>query len=249
MSESLFAEFELRRIGEPLFEVAGHSISFTSAALFMFISVFCAFFFYMFAIRHRAVVPGRLQMFAEVLYDLVGSVLEGGAGHRSRPFFPFMLSIFSFIFFCNLTGLLPHSVSVTSHVVANFSVAMILFLVIIVTGFVKHGLHFVTVFLPPGTPKFAAPVMFAIEMFSFSVRPFSLSLRLFGNMLAGHLLLHVFAGLAAGLLAAGWYAGLSIFPLLADITIIAFEFFVAFLQAYIYSILSSVYLHDALEMH
>jgi F-type H+-transporting ATPase subunit a len=138
---------------------------------------------------------------------------------------------------------------VTSHVIVNLALSLILFSVIIITGFIRHGFHFLSLFVPKGVPAFTAPVMVFIEMFSFSVRPFSLSLRLFGNMLAGHLLLHVFTGLTLGLLTAGWFAGLSVFPLLADIAIIAFEFFVAFLQAYIYAILSCVYLHDAIEMH
>lgn len=249
MSSSVFEDFEFRRLGEPLFSLGGHSISFTTSAMFMFLSVALCFVFLFLAMRPKAVVPGRFQMSAEVLYNLVGNVLEGGAGHKARPFFPFIFSIFSFIFFCNLTGLIPKGVSVTSHLIVNFTVALILFSVIIVTGFVRHGLRFFKIFLPPGTPTFAAPVMFVIEMFSFAVRPFSLSLRLFGNMLAGHLLLHVFAGLAAGLMTAGWLAGLSIFPLVADMGIIGFEFFVAFLQAYIYAILASVYLHDAIEMH
>lgn len=249
MSSSIFEEFEIHRMSEPLLTVAGHPIAFTTAALFMFISIFLCFFYFMIAMRSKAVVPGRFQMTAEVLYNLVGSVLEGGAGSKSRPFFPFIFCVFCFVFFCNLTGLFPRSVSVTSHVIVNFSLSMILFAVIILTGFIRHGLPFLKVFVPSGMPLFAAPVMFVIEMFSFSVRPFSLSLRLFGNMLAGHLLLHVFAGLAAALATAGWLAAFGVFPILADIAIVAFEFFVAFLQAYIYSILASVYLHDALEMH
>jgi F-type H+-transporting ATPase subunit a len=246
---SIFEEFEVHRMTEPLFSVAGHPIAFTTSSLWMFISVFTAVIFYSIAIRRKAVVPGRLQMFAETLYNVVGGVLEGNAGEKARPFFPFMLSIFSFVFFANLTGLIPHSVSVTSHVIANLALSVTLFAVIIVSGFVRHGFHFLGLFVPTGTPAFAAPVMACIELFSFCVRPFSLSLRLFGNMLAGHLMLQVFATLAAGLLTAGWLSGLTIFPLMAEMAIIAFELFVAFLQAYIYSILSSVYLHDAIEMH
>lgn len=246
---SIFEEFEIHRISEPLFNVAGHPIAFTSSALWMFISIASAVLFFLIAIHPKAVVPGRFQMAGEVLYNLVGGLLEDNAGEKARPFFPFMFSIFAFIFFANMTGLLPESFSVTSHVVVNFSVALILFSTIIITGFVKHGLHFIHLFVPPGAPILAVPILFVIEMFSFSVRPFSLSLRLFGNMLAGHLLLLVFATLTAGLLTAGWMSGLSVLPLVAELVLIAFEFFVAFLQAYIYSILSCVYLHDAIEMH
>ncbi|MDD4617496.1 MAG: F0F1 ATP synthase subunit A [Alphaproteobacteria bacterium] len=246
---SLFEEFEIHRISEPLFEIAGHPIAFTTSALWMFIGVACAVLFFLIAIRKKAVVPGRMQMSAEVLYDMVGNLVADNAGEKARPYFPFMFSIFCFVFFANLVGLIPHSVSYTSHVIVNLALSFTLFFVIVMIGFIRHGFHFFGVFLPAGTPVFAAPVMYCIEFFSFWVRPFSLSLRLFGNMLAGHLLLQVFASLMAGLLTAGWLSGLSIFPLAAELAIIAFEFFVAFLQAYVYSILSSVYLHDAIEMH
>jgi F-type H+-transporting ATPase subunit a len=246
---SLYEEFEVHRLSGPLFTLGGHPIAFTNVALFMFLSILASFVFLVLAMRHKAVVPGRLQMSAEVLYNLVGNLLESGAGEKARPFFPFVFSLFAFVFFCNLTGMFPRSASVTSQLIVNLALSLTLFSVIIITGFVRHGFHFLQLFVPKGIPLFAAPVMVFIEMFSFSVRPFSLSLRLFGNMLAGHLLLQVFASLAAGLLAAGWLAGLSILPLLGDIVVIAFEFFVAFLQAYIYAVLASVYLHDAIEMH
>ncbi|MDD3371409.1 MAG: F0F1 ATP synthase subunit A, partial [Alphaproteobacteria bacterium] len=197
---SIFEVFEVHRMTEPLFSVAGHPIAFTTSSLWMFISVLSAAIFFSLAIRPKAVVPGRLQMFGETLYNLVGNVLEGNAGEHARPFFPFIFSIFSFVFFANLTGLIPDSLSVTSHVICNLTLSLCLFTVIIVSGFIRHGISFVKVFVPKGTPAFALPVMAVIEMFSFSVRPFSLSLRLFGNMLAGHLLLEVFAMLTAGLL-------------------------------------------------
>lgn len=246
---SIFEEFEIHRIGEPLFSLAGHPIAFTTSALFMFLSVLGCTLFMVMAMRPQAVVPGRWQMAAEKLYDLVTEMVRTGAGEHAKAFFPFIFTVFSFILFANLFGLLPRSVSVTSHVIVNFSIALILFGVIIITGFVRHGFKFVSIFLPKGIPVFVAPVMFFIELFSFMVRPFSLSIRLFGNMLAGHLLLQVFSGFIATLVAAGWLAGLAIVPLVADIAIIAFELFVAFLQAYIYAILASVYLHDAIEMH
>ena len=249
MSESIFESFEIQRIGEPLFSVGGYPISFTTSALYMFLSITACTLFMVLAMRPQAVIPGRLQMTAEKIYDLVTGLLESGAGEKAKPFFPFIFTIFGFILFCNLFGMLPGSVSVTSHVIVNLSIALILFAVIIITGFVRNGSRFLTLFVPSGIPWFVMPVMAFIEFFSFSVRPFSLSVRLFGNMLAGHLLLHVFAGLAVTLLTAGWLAGLSVLPIFADVVIIAFEFFVAFLQAYIYAVLASVYLHDALEMH
>lgn len=246
---SLFEEFEIHRMSEPLLSVGGHPISFTNSSLYMLISILAGVSFYLLALRPKAVVPGRLQMSAEVLYNMVGNMLAENAGKKSRAFFPLIFSIFTFIFFCNLSGLFPWTFSVTSHVIVNLTIAAILFLTIIVAGFVRHGAHFIKLFVPPGAPILAVPLLFVIELFSFMVRPFSLSIRLFSNMLAGHLLLLVFATLSAGLLTAGWMAGIGIFPMLAQIILIAFEFFVAFLQAYIYTILSCVYLHDAIEMH
>ncbi len=246
---SVFEEFEIHSLSEPLFTLAGHSISFTNSALFMFLSIIGCTLFMVLAVHPQAVVPGRWQMMAEKLYDLVADLLESGAGEKAKPFFPFIFTIFSFILFANLFGMLPWSHSVTSHIIVNFSIAVLLFVVIIATGFARHGLRFLTLFVPHGVPVFIAPLLAFLEFFSFLVRPFSLSIRLFGNMLAGHLLLQVFAGLTVSMVAAGWVAGLGILPMIMDIAIIAFEFFVAFLQAYIYAVLASVYLRDAIEMH
>jgi F-type H+-transporting ATPase subunit a len=246
---SLFEEFEIHPLSAPLFSVGGHSIAFTNSALFMFVAIIACTTLMVLAMRPQAVVPGRWQLVAEKIYDLVVGMVQSGTGDKGKPFFPFIFTIFTFILFSNLFGLLPWSLATTSHVIVNLGIAAILFLVIIITGFVLHGTHFFKLFVPPGIPLFVAPVMVLIEFFSFSVRPFSLSIRLFGNMLAGHILLEVFAGFIASLLAAGWLAGFSILPIVAEIVIIAFEIFVAFLQAYIYAVLASVYLHDAVEMH
>jgi F-type H+-transporting ATPase subunit a len=201
------------------------------------------------AMRPQAVVPGRWQMLAEKIYDIVSDMVDTGAGEKAKAFFPFIFSIFTFILFCNLFGMLPGSLAVTSHIVVNLAIATMLFVLIIITGFVRHGVHFLTLFVPKGAPAIMIPPMVVIEFFSFAVRPFSLSIRLFANMLAGHILLQVFAGMVVSLLAAGWLAGLSVLPMAANIAITGFEFFVAFLQAYIYAILASVYLRDAYEMH
>lgn len=246
---SLFEAFEIHQLSEPLFSIGSHPIAFTNSSLFMFIAITASSMFMFLAMRAQAVIPGRWQMVAEKMYDLVAGIVESGAGDKGKPFFPFIFTLFSYIFFCNIFGLFPWSLSVTSHVIVNFALALILFAVIIITGFVRNGLHFFSIFVPPGTPGPVVPVLACIEFFSFSVRPFSLSLRLFGNMLAGHLLLEVFAGFVATLVTAGWLAGFSVVPLFADIVIIAFEVFVAFLQAYIYAVLASVYLRDAVEMH
>lgn len=250
MADSLLEEFEIHSLTEPLFTVAGHPITFTNSALFMFLAVTAATLLMVLAMRPAAVVPGRWQMVAESLHNAIADLLRGTAGEHSKPFLPLIFTIFIFILFCNLFGMIPHSLAVTSHILINFTIALVLFATILITGFARHGLHFLELFAPPGAPKVMLPMLILMELISFLVRPFSLSIRLFANMLAGHILLQVFAGMTASLLAAGWLlGGLGILPLAINVGITGFEFFVAFLQAYIYAILSSVYLRDALEMH
>jgi F-type H+-transporting ATPase subunit a len=246
---SLLEEFEIHPLTRPLFSLGGHPVAFTNSALFMFLAIISCTALMVLAMRPQAVLPGRWQMLAEKIYDTVADMVDSGAGEKARPFFPLIFSIFTFILFCNLFGMLPGSLAVTSHVIVNLAIALTLFAVIIVTGFVRHGLHFLTLFVPKGVPIVMVPPMMVIEFLSFAVRPFSLSIRLFANMLAGHILLQVFAGMVVSLLAAGWLAGLGILPMVANIAITGFEFFVAFLQAYIYAVLASVYLRDAIEMH
>ena len=246
---SLLEEFEIHHMGPPMFSVMGHPVAFTNSALFMFLAIGACTLLMVAAMRPQAVVPGRWQMLAEKLYDLVADMVQSGAGEKAQAFFPFIFSIFVFILFCNLFGMLPGSLAVTSHLIINLVIALTLFAIIIITGFIRHGAHFLTLFVPKGVPAVMVLPMMIIEFLSFAVRPFSLAIRLFANMLAGHILLQVFAGMVASLLAAGWLAGLSILPMAANIAITGFEFFVAFLQAYIYAVLASVYLRDAIEMH
>jgi F-type H+-transporting ATPase subunit a len=230
--------------------VGRHHVAFTNSALFMFLAIAACTALMVGAMRPQALVPGRWQMLAEKMHDTIADMLSSTAGEDSKPFFPFIFSIFIFILFCNLFGMLPHSLAVTSHILINVAIALTLFAIIIVTGFVRHGAHFLHLFVPSGVPKVMLVFMVPIELFSFLVRPFSLSIRLFANMLAGHILLGVFAGMSLSLLAAGWYLKpLSVLPLVINIAITGFEFFVALLQAYIYTILAAVYLRDALEMH
>ena len=249
MAQSLFEEFEIHNYGAPLFKVAGHPIYFTNSALYMFITITASALLIILTMRPQALVPGRWQMLTESMHNLVNDMVMSSAGPHAKPYFPFILTIFFFILFCNLFGLVPGTLAVTSHIIINLAIALLLFLVIIITGFVKNGFHFLALFAPAGVPKPVLPFMILIELVSFLVRPFSLSVRLFANMLAGHILLQVFAGMIVSLLAAGWLAGLGILPLLANIAMTGFEFFVACLQAYIYTMLASVYLRDALEAH
>jgi F-type H+-transporting ATPase subunit a len=249
MAANLLEEFELHNMTMPVFATGTHSVAFTNSALWMFLSIAAAMLFLLVSIHPRRVVPGRWQMAAETIHNLVVDLVKNTAGQYSKPFVPFIFSIFIFILFCNLLGLIPYSLAVTSHLLVNLCLAILLFIVIIATGFKKHGLHFLHLFVPKGVPMIMLPLMFVIELFSFLVRPFTLSIRLFANMFAGHLLLIVFGSLTASLLAAHWLAPLSILPMALNIAITGFEFFVAFLQAYIFTILAAAYLRDALEMH
>ena len=242
-------QFQIHALTPPLFEIAGHPVAFTNSSLFMLCAVAAATAFFALAMRPRAVIPGRWQIFAEKIYGLVANMVSSAAGEKARPYFPFIFSVFLFILFANLLGMIPHSLTVTSHVIVNLALAVLVFLVIIGTGFTKHGLHFFALFAPKGAPIVIMPFLVVIEIISFLIRPFSLAIRLFANMLAGHILLKVFAGMTAGLATAGWVAGIGILPLMLNIAITGFEFFVAFLQAFIFSILISVYLRDALELH
>ena len=247
---SLLEEFEIHPLTEPLFSLAGHPIAFTNSSLFMLLAIVGSAALMVLAMRPAALVPGRWQMLAETLYNAIANMVESTAGEKAKPFFPFIFTIFMFILFCNLLGMFPWSLAVTSHIVINLAIAVTLFSIIIVTGLVKHGLHFFSLFVPAGLPWYMAIFIAPIEVVSFLVRPFSLSIRLFANMLAGHILLGVFAGMTAMLFAAGWgFKMIGILPLGFNIAMTGFEFFVAFLQAYIYAILASVYLRDALEMH
>jgi F-type H+-transporting ATPase subunit a len=218
----------------------------------MLCAVAGATLFFALAMRSQAVVPGRWQLFAEKLYGMIADMVSNVAGEKAKPFFPFIFSIFLFILFANMLGMIPHSLTVTSHIVVNLALALLVFAVIVTTGFVKNGLHFFELFAPKGAPAVIMPFLVVIEIISFLIRPFSLAIRLFANMLAGHILLKVFAGLAAGMIGAeavGIHTGLGLLPLALNVAITGFEFFVAFLQAFIFSILISVYLRDALELH
>ena len=242
-------QFEIHALTPPLFHLAGQPVAFTNSALYMFLAVALATALTVVAMRPQALVPGRWQMLAETLYNAIADTVTSAAGEKAKPFFPFIFTLFIFIMCCNLLGMIPHSLTVTSHIIVNLSLALFIFVVITITGIVKHGLHFFSLFVPHGVPWALLPFLMIIEVLSFLIRPFSLSVRLFANMMAGHILLKVFAGMTAGLITTGGLAAIGILPLALNVAITAFEFFVAALQAYIFAILTAVYLRDALELH
>jgi F-type H+-transporting ATPase subunit a len=242
-------QFEVHNLSPTLFSLGGHPIAFTNAALAMILAVVLSASFMILSTRRRAVIPGRWQILAESFYNAIGNTLTEAAGEKSKPFMPFIYTLFCYILFCNLLGMMPGVYTPTSQLIVNLALAATVILVVIGSGIAKHGVHFFSLFVPKGAPMVLLPFLTVLELISFFVRPFSLSLRLFGNMLAGHILLKVFAGMSAAVATEGVAGVTSVFPVVLNIIIIAFEFFVALLQAYIFTVLSSVYLRDALELH
>lgn len=241
MSLDPFAQFKTHSLVD--LSIFGCDISFTNSAMFMFIAVILIGSFFYFSSKSASLIPGKLQSSAELLFELVENTLFEAAGKASKPFFPFIFTIFTFILTLNLLGMMPYGFTVTSHVIVTFAIASLVFIAVTITGFVKHGLHFLSLFLPQGTPMYIAPIMVLIEMFSFLSRPISLSIRLAGNMIAGHVLLKVLAGFVVMM---GIYGAL---PIPFMIIMVGFEFFVAILQAYLFTILTCVYLNDAINLH
>jgi len=232
-------------------QLFGFDVSFTNAALYKLVAVAIITMLMVLGLAGGRMVPGRWQMLTETLYTSISSMVDTAAGPRARAFFPLIFSIFTFILVGNLVGILPNTFTFTSHIIVTFGLAAIVFLTVTITGFAKHGLHFFHLFAPKGAPVALLPLLFVLELFSFCIRPFSLSIRLFANMLAGHILMKVFAGMMVMLIGSmGVYgAVVGVLPTILNICMIGFEFFVALLQAYIFALLSSLYLRDAIEMH
>lgn len=227
--------------------VGGRDLSFTNSSLWMVIALGILWLILVYGSRPKALVPGRLQSLAEISYEFVANTLTGVTGREGMQFFPLVFSLFMFVLTCNMLGLIPGSFTVTSHIIITAAFALLVIGVVIVAGIAKHGTHFFGLFVPSGVPAPILALMVPIEIISFLSRPLSLSLRLFGNMLAGHIVLKAFGGLAAMLVGAGVWAILAPLPLFMAVALTALEFLVAFLQAYVFAILTCVYLNDALH--
>jgi F-type H+-transporting ATPase subunit a len=229
-------------------EVAGVPLAFTNSALFMAVAVLLISGLLILGTSRRAMVPGRIQSMAEISYEFVANMLRESAGHEGMKFFPFVFSLFMFVLFLNVLGLVPYFFTVTSHIVITGALAALVILTVIVYGFYRNGFRFLKLFVPPGVPGYLLPLVVAIEILSFLSRPLSLSVRLFANMLAGHITLKVFASFIIMLSAfgfAGWIG--AILPFAMTVALTALEVLVAFLQAYVFAILTSLYLNDAIH--
>jgi F-type H+-transporting ATPase subunit a len=240
-------QFEIHSL-VPLGHIGGHEIAFTNSALYMGIVVLGITALLLGASAPRALVPGRLQSIAELSYEFVADTINSTAGKEGMKFFPFVFTIFMFVLVANCIGLIPYTFTVTTHIIITAALALMVFFTVIIYGFWKHGLHFFNLFVPKGIPIYILPLIVFIEVLSFLSRPISHSVRLFANMLAGHITLKVFASFITLL------GGLGIFgifgatlPLALVVALTALELLVAFLQAYVFAILTCIYLNDAIH--
>lgn len=224
------------------------SYDFTNSGLFMVLTVVAAFGFLMWASAAKAIVPGRMQSIAELSYEFVAKMLKDSAGSQGMKFFPLVFSLFMFVLVSNLFGMIPGFFTVGSQIIVTFALAMLVILTVVIYGIAKHGFHFFGLFVPSGVPMVLIPLVTAIEVISFLSRPISLSVRLFANLLAGHITLKVFAGFVFTLGAMGpiGIAG-AMLPLAMAVALTGLEFLVAFLQAYVFAVLTCMYLNDALH--
>ena len=235
-------QFVIERI-VPL-EFAGIDVSFTNSSLFMVIAVILITLFTTVTMSGRAMVPGRWQSLAELSYEFVANMLRDNVGTAGQRYFPFIFTLFMFVLFLNLLGMIPYSFTVTSHIIVTFALAFVIFIGVTIIGFATHGISFLKFFVPSGIPIALMPLLVVIEVISYLTRPISLSVRLFANMMAGHTMLKVFAGFVVGLGAIGGWA-----PLAFMVAFTGLEVLIAFLQAYVFAILTCIYLNDALHMH
>jgi F-type H+-transporting ATPase subunit a len=221
--------------------IGGVDLSFTNSALLMTIAVVLVTALVVLGARRGALVPGRLQSVAELGYEFVADMLETSAGHGGDAYFPFVFTLFMFVLLGNCLGLVPYSFTYTSHIIVTFALAITVFIGVTIIGIAKHGFRFLRLFVPSGVPIVLLVILVPIELLSYCIRPFTLSIRLFANMLAGHTMLAIFAGFAASLPLFG------ILPVGVDVLIYFLEVLFAVLQAYVFAILTCLYLRDALH--
>ena len=229
--------------------LGAYHFAFTNSAAYMILCFAIIAGVTLLAMRGDTLVPGRLQSAVEAIYEFIADTVRQSAGQEGMKFFPFVFSLFAFVLVCNLMGLVPYSFTVTSHIIITASLAVLVFIIVIGYGFYKNGLGFLHLFAPSGVPGWLMPLIVAIEVISFLSRPLSLSVRLFANMLAGHMALSISASFVAILLGAGLWAILAPVPLAMTVALVALEALVAVLQAYVFAILTCIYLNDALHPH
>lgn len=241
-SHGPLAQFEIKTL-IPL-KMGEVDVSFTNSALFMSLTLVLVTLFLVLGMRQRALVPGRWQSMAEISYEFVANLLRDTIGSEGRKYFPLVFTLFMFILFGNMLGMIPYSFTFTSHIIVTFAMALAVFIGVTVLGFIKHGFHFFSFFVPPGVSVVLWPLMIPIEIISYLSRPISLSVRLFANLTAGHTMLKVFAGFVVSMGVIG-----GVLPFAFVVALTGLELLIAFLQAYVFTILTCFYINDALHLH
>jgi F-type H+-transporting ATPase subunit a len=225
------------------FELGGVDLSFTTSSLWMVVTVAAVTAFLTLSMRGGRLVPGRWQSMAEMSYEFIANMIRENVGAEGRKYFPFIFTLFMFILVGNLVGMIPFAYTFTSQIIVTFVMAATIFVGVTIIGLIRHGLHFFSLFVPSGTPLILAPLLIPIEIISYFVRPVSLSVRLFANMMAGHTMMKVFGGFTVLL------GILGIAPIILLVALTGFEIMVAVLQAYVFTVLTCLYLNDAIHLH
>jgi F-type H+-transporting ATPase subunit a len=226
------------------FEVGGVNLAFTNSSVSMVITVLFITLFLTLTVNPRSIVPSRMQLISELCYNFIAQLLNDTVGDQGKRYFPFVFSIFMFVLIGNMVGMIPYQFTFTSHIIVTFALATVVFIGVTILGFVNHGIRFFTFFYIPGVPFYMHPLLIPIEVISYLSRPISLSVRLFANMLAGHTLLKVFAGFVVSM---PFFTG--VLPLTFIVALTGLEILIAFLQAYVFAILTCLYINDAYHLH
>ena len=243
MAANPMTQFNVYRIG-PEIKLGAFDISFTNASLFMIISSVAILIIFNIGSKKNSLLPNKIQLLAELSYTFVSKMISDTAGPKAKPYFAFIFSLFMFVLFCNMFGMIPYTFTVTSHIIVTFVLASFIFIGVTIVGFAKHGFGYLKLFVPSGVPAILLPLIVVIEVISYLSRPVSLSVRLFANMMAGHTMMKVFGGFVISLgIVGGWL------PLSFSVALTGLEILVAFLQAYVFAILTCIYLNDALNLH
>jgi len=243
MATNPMHQFEVYKIG-PEINLGGINLSFTNASLFMTISAILILSLLFFGTKKKSLIPSKIQLITEISYTFIAKMINDTAVSSANPIFPIIFTLFMFVLFCNMFGMIPYSFTVTSHIIVTFVLASFIFIGVTIIGFIKHGIGYLKLFVPSGVPLVLMPLIVIIEIISYLSRPISLSVRLFANMMAGHTMMKVFGGFVISLgIIGGWL------PLSFSVALTGLEILVAFLQAYVFAILTCIYLNDALNLH
>ena len=234
-------QFEIKElIPLELFEI---NISFTNSSLFMSLAIISIILLLLISIKNQSLIPSRLQSISEIFYEFIANMISDNIGEKGHKFFPLIFTLFAFILFGNMLGMLPYGFTFTSHIIVTFVLAIFIFLFVTLLGIFIHGFKFFGLFVPKGVPMLMLPLMVPIEIISYLSRPISLSVRLFANMMAGHTMLKIFAGFVFSLGIFG------VAPLIVTVALTALEVLIAFLQAYVFTILTCIYLNESINLH